>query len=239
MTTAPNHLFLNCRRLRIFLFTLFFLSPNAHSGDNDNSGLIEQIRAFQNKTGLQIAGMEKIQNGKKIPVNGNLEQQIKQLFSEYNHILIRNKKGKINRVVIVNKKQKNKVGRIVLPATIEGSHFVVSVAISGDGKIWKTLDMVIDTGADLVVLPDSMIQELGLTDNLFTQAKMQTANGVTDAKIGVLKELKITGETVENVEAAFVPGSSLGGKSLLGMSVLGRYQLNIDDKNRLITLIKK
>ena len=68
---------------------------------------------------------------------------------------------------------------------------------------------------------------------------MQTANGMTEAKIGMLQELKIAGETVENVEAAFIPDSLLGKNSLLGMSVLGRYQIHIDDKSQLITLLKK
>jgi len=38
---------------------------------------------------------------------------------------------------------------------------------------------------------------------------------------------------------AFIADQLLGENKLLGMSVLGRYQLNIDDNNQLITLIKK
>ena len=68
---------------------------------------------------------------------------------------------------------------------------------------------------------------------------MQTANGVTEAKIGKLQELRIAGETVENVEVAFIADQLLGKNCLLGMSVLGRYQINIDDKSQLITLFKK
>ncbi|MDD1629709.1 MAG: TIGR02281 family clan AA aspartic protease, partial [Methylococcaceae bacterium] len=60
-----------------------------------------------------------------------------------------------------------------------------------------------------------------------------------EAKIGKLQELRIAGETIENVEVAFIPDSLLGKNSLLGMSVLGRYQINIDDKTQLITLFKK
>jgi predicted aspartyl protease len=68
---------------------------------------------------------------------------------------------------------------------------------------------------------------------------MQTANGTTVAKIGLLQELRIAGETIEQVEVAFIPDALLGKNSLLGMSVLGRYQLNIDDQSQLITLFKK
>ena len=48
---------------------------------------------------------------------------------------------------------------------------MVSVAISGNGSIWQTLDMIIDTGADLVVLPESMIAQLGLADSAFTRKR--------------------------------------------------------------------
>jgi predicted aspartyl protease len=62
---------------------------------------------------------------------------------------------------------------------------------------------------------------------------------MTDAKIGKLQELKIAGETVENVDVAFIADALLGENRLLGMSVLGRYQVTIDDTSHSITLLKK
>jgi aspartyl protease family protein len=216
----------------LVLFALF-----AHAEDADD--LFAQIQALQTQNKIQISGLERIKNAEKVLTSGNLEQQVKQLFTAYNHIVSRNTKGQIDRIVIINKKQKRKDNRIVLPTSVKGNHATVSVALSGDGKVWQTVDMVIDTGADLVVLPESMIEQLGLTDSKFTVGKMQTANGMSEAKIGLLQELNIAGETVENVEVAFIADQLLGENKLLGMSVLGRYQVNIDDKAQLITLIKK
>ena len=222
------------------IFGLMALSSSAISQDQEASGLISQVQSLQNKSGIEIVGLEKIQEDVKTATSGNLDQQIKQLFAAYNHIAVRSKKGTIEKIVIINKKQKSKSDdRIVLPATVQGSHFMVDVALSGDGKVWQNLTMLIDTGADLVVLPESLIDQIGMSGSTFTQAKMQTANGTADAKIGLLKEVKIAGETVENVEAAFVADALLGENKLLGMSVLGRYQLNMDDKNQLVTLIRK
>lgn len=223
------------RLLLISALVLFALSAHAEGTDD----LFSQIQALQNQNKIQITGLERIQNTEKIITSGNLEQQVKQLFAAYNHIVSRNTKGQIERIVIINKKQKRKDNSIVLPTSPQGNHFTVSVALSGDGRIWQTVDMVIDTGADLVVLPESMIDQLGLTDSKFTNGKMQTANGMADAKIGLLQELKIAGETVENVEVAFIADQLLGENRLLWMSVLGRYQVNIDDKAQLVTLIKK
>jgi aspartyl protease family protein len=236
--TSITNLISFSKHLRSLLISSFVLiALTAHAEDADN--LFSQIQALQNQNKIQITGLERIQNAEKVLTSGSLEQQIKQLFAPYNHIVSRNTKGKIERIVIINKKQKRKDNRIVLPTTLQGNHFTVSVGLSGDGRVWQTVDMVIDTGADLVVLPESMIDQLGLTDSKFTLGKMQTANGMADAKIGLLQELNIAGETIENVEVAFIADQLLGENKLLGMSVLGRYQVNIDDKAQLITLIKK
>ncbi len=224
--------------LVISSLALMSINVQAQSVD-DPDDLYKQIQSLQSLMAIKITGLEKIQNDEKIFARGSLEEQLEQLLASYNHIVSRNGKGQIEHIVIVNKKQKTDVESIILPTTLQGNHFMVSVAISGLGGNWQTLDMIIDTGADLVVLPESMIPKLGLANSAFTHHKMQTANGTTDAKIGLLQELRVAGETVENVEVAFIADQLLGKNSLLGMSFLGRYQINIDDKSQMITLFKK
>ncbi|WP_262966351.1 retropepsin-like aspartic protease family protein [Methylobacter psychrophilus] len=232
--SANKHL-----RLVATFFLVFFAISAAAQNTEDAGDLFGQIQSLQSRMAIQITGLEKIQNEEKIITRGNSEQQIEQLLASYNHIISRNNKGQIERIVIVNKKQKTEVERIILPTTQQGNHFMVSVAISGKANNWQSVDMIIDTGADLVVLPESMIAQLGLADSTFTHKKMQTANGTTDAKIGKLQELRIAGEIIEDVDVAFIADQLLGKNRLLGMSALGRYQINIDDKSQLITLFKK
>ena len=226
------------RLIALSWLVLLALSAQAQEAE-EASDLFTQIQSLQNRMNIQITGLERIQNEAKVITRGSLEQQIEQLLASFNHIISRNARGQIESIVIINKKQKTEDHRIVLPTTLQGNHHIVSVALSGNGQLWQTLDMIIDTGADLVVLPESLMARLGLADSTFTRQKMQTANGTTEAKIGLLQELRIAGETVENVETAFLPDHLLGKNSLLGMSVLGRYQINIDDKTQLITLFKK
>ena len=240
MPTIDTSIFI-IKHLRLLaISSLVLIAISAHAqGTEDANDLFSQIQSLQSRMNIQITGLERIQNEEKVMTSGSLEQQIEQVLASYNHIISRNTKGLIERIVIINKKQKTEADRIVLPTSLKGNHFMVSVDISGNGSNWQTLDMIIDTGADLVVLPESMIAQLGLADSTFTRKKMQTANGITEVKIGKLQELRIAGETVENVEAAFIPDSLLGKNSLLGMSVLGRYQIHMDDKSQLITLFKK
>jgi aspartyl protease family protein len=200
--------------------------------------LFSQIQALQDRMHIQITGLEKVGNEPKVRASGSLEQQLQQALATYNHIISRNAKGQIEQVVIINKKQKTD-DRIVLPTRYQDGHFLVSVSLSGNGSLWQTLDMMIDTGADLIVLPESMIDGLGMTDDKLTHREMQTANGKVNAKVGTLQEVRLAGETLENVEAAFIEDPLLGSNSLLGMSALGRYKLVIDDQSKLITLFKK
>lgn len=222
------------------LLALVLAGLGAHAQTPEHADdLFGQIQALQEQMHIEISGFEKIQNGQKIITHGSLAQQLDQILAAYNHISSRNSKGQIERVTLLNKKQPRVTNRIVLPTRQEGGHLIVSVSLSGDGRLWQTLDMMVDTGADLVVLPDSMIAQLGLSDSNLTRQNMQTANGTAMAKIGVLRELKIAGETLTNVDAAFVADKLLGANHLLGMSVLGRYQVHIDDQSQTITLFKK
>lgn len=228
-------------RWQLFVIMLMMvLALNVHAQNAiEGNDLFGQLQTLQERMHIKITGLERIQNEEKIVVRGSLEQQLAQLLASYNHITNRNAKGQVEHVVIINKKQKPETQQIVLPTHSEGKHLVVSVSLSGDGRVWQTVEMIVDTGADLVVLPESMIPQLGLADSPFTRQKMQTANGMTDARVGVLQELKIAGETLVNVEVAFIADSSLGGSRLLGMSVLGRYQINIDDQSQTVTLFRK
>lgn len=240
--TLPDYLIAASKPLRLLLtlsLAVMAISSVRAQATEAASDLFAQLQSLQNRMQIQITGLERIQNEENVIATGSLEQQLEQLLVSYNHIVSRNAHGRIERIVIVNKKQKSDSDRIVLPTRLVGSHLLVSVSLSGDGRLWQTVDMIIDTGADSVVLPESMISQLGLDDSTLSRQKMQTANGLTEARIGRLQELRIAGERVENVEAAFIADALLGNSRLLGMSVLGRYRVNIDDKSHLITLFKK
>lgn len=232
------------RLFMIAISSLMMIAINTHAEyEEEPSDLLQQVHSLQVRMNIQITGLENIEpEADKVMATGSLEQQIEQVLASYNLIISRNAKKQIAHIVIIDKKPNpddhSEDQRIVLPTSRKGNHFLVPVAISGNGSQWQTLDMIIDTGADLIVLPESLIKQLGFAENSLSQRKMQTANGTTIAKTGTLQKLEIAGETVENVAAAFIPDELLGKHSLLGMSFLGRYQINIDDKTQLFTLIK-
>ena len=99
--------------------------------------------------------------------------------------------------------------------------------------------LLIDTGADTLVLPGSMIAALGIAESGLRKRRVQTANGQVQARIGKLPGLWLGDQKVADVEVAFLEDDKLGSSGLLGMNVLSRYQMTIDDEHDKLTLIRR
>jgi aspartyl protease family protein len=99
---------------------------------------------------------------------------------------------------------------------------------SGDGHFWtdarvngRTTRFMIDTGASYVALPYSDARRLDVRprDEDFT-VTVQTANGATKAAPVMLREIRISGVTLTNVQAVVLQDGL--DTPLLGMSFLNR-----------------
>ena len=64
------------------------------------------------------------------------------------------------------------------------------------------------------------------------------ANGKVDARVGKVQALWLGETRVTDIDVAFVEDAKLGG-GLLGMNVLGRYRMTIDDESNKLTLSPK
>jgi clan AA aspartic protease (TIGR02281 family) len=125
---------------------------------------------------------------------------------------------------------------IELPTIRNGSQHSVRVALEGaEGRRLARI-LLIDTGADTVVLPASLIGTLGIDPDSLEAREVQTANGLAEAQTGVLDAVWLGAQRVPDVAVAFLPDDRLGNNGLLGMSVLGRYQMTIDDQGNRLTL---
>jgi predicted aspartyl protease len=75
-----------------------------------------------------------------------------------------------------------------------------------------------------------MIARLGLSPAELSTREVQTANGRASARYGRLPALWLNGRRVPEVTVAFLDDARLGDYGLLGMSVLGRFRMTIDDQ---------
>ena len=117
------------------------------------------------------------------------------------------------------------------------NHFITVTLVGYTGMSLDT-QLMIDTGASIVVLPESMMSDLGVSPYQTSSHRVQTVNGITDALFARIASLEIGHEIIQDISVAFIKDNSLGGIKLLGMNALKNYKVTLDDSNRTLTLDK-
>jgi len=106
-------------------------------------------------------------------------------------------------------------------------------------KINATL--ILDTGASLVVIKDSVAKQLGIdTGSLKGVIKLRLADGrESAAKHAVLSSISVQGVEATNVDVAILSSDAQDPSlkdGLLGMTYLKNFSFKIDQKNKKLTL---
>jgi len=107
----------------------------------------------------------------------------------------------------------------------------------------QLVSFIVDTGATDMILPASMIAKLGFRESELSTMSVQTAHGVTEGRRGFLRSLELGGpdisDVIRRVPVTFMSDADTGGYALMGMSVLGRYTMTIEDDPDRIILVKR
>ena len=98
-------------------------------------------------------------------------------------------------------------------------HFVADAYLNG-----RAVDMLVDTGATVTVLPESVAEDIGI----FLKASdykyaIRTANGTVRGGKAVIDRLRLGDIRLRNIDTLVLKDQSLG-EPLLGMSVLNQLQ---------------
>lgn len=105
-------------------------------------------------------------------------------------------------------------------------HFVATGRIND-----QSVEFLVDTGATYVAVPAEMAQRLGLEST--GSAWFNTANGRVRGELTRLDEVSLGGFSAREVRGSISPG--LGGETaLLGMSFLGRFDIEIRDSRMIL-----
>lgn len=178
--------------------------------------------------------------------------RLRKLLVDFDHIIVQAPGGGIERVIILGEKTAyvppsppvtaggaTGSGHIELKTSRRGTQHAVQVSLEGEGGKRVARELLVDTGADFVVLPASLLGALGIPTDGLRPSEMHTANGKVQARIGSLPAIWLGQSRLENIRVAFLEDAKLGNSGLLGMSVLSRYTLTIDDKAGRLTLDTK
>ena len=202
--------------------------------------------------GFSVTGAEVLEDERGRSEDVDLFRRLRILLERFDHILVHANNGEVARVIIMGRTNTvpppkvqidpapsvdSATGQIELETIRKGAQHSVRVTLEGVGGRRVDRALLIDTGADAVVLPASMIAPLGLDQAALSEREVQTANGRTQALMGTLEAVWLDGERLPRVAVAFIEVDKLGASGLLGMSVLGRYQMTIDDDKNRLTLM--
>ncbi|WP_295391702.1 TIGR02281 family clan AA aspartic protease [uncultured Thiodictyon sp.] len=173
---------------------------------------------------------------------------LRALLEGFDHIIVQSGQGGVERVLILGAKTPYTppapaaaapaappAGEITLETQRIGSSHAVTLMLEGQNGRRVQRQLLVDTGADYVVLPTSLIGQLGLAPDALHTQQVQTANGNVEAALGTLPAVWLQQQRVAEVPVAFIEDARLGGNALLGMSLLGRFRVTIEDEqNRLV-----
>lgn len=181
--------------------------------------------------------------------------RLRLLLEGFDHVIVQSPHGGVDRVLILGEKVPYSppppgaavsqprtgaagpaAGDIALDTQRVGAAHAVTLTLEGEGGKRIQRVLLVDTGADYVVLPSSLIGQLGISPEGLHQQQVQTANGPTEAVLGTLPAVWIKDQRFAGVEVAFIEDSRLGDNALLGMSLLGRFRVTIDDEQGRLVL---
>jgi clan AA aspartic protease (TIGR02281 family) len=131
---------------------------------------------------------------------------------------------------------------LTIETTRRGRHHILRAAVIGRGSKPLVIPFLVDTGASTMALPASLMAKLGYDPADLEDWLVDTANGQIQVKKGRLASVELGGpdgsDILRNVDVVFIDDAALN-HPLLGMNVLGRYRVTIDDDRNQITLVRK
>jgi clan AA aspartic protease (TIGR02281 family) len=190
----------------------------------------------------------------------DLLPRLRMLLEGFDHVIVQSPAGRVERVIIIGakvpytppavaaeapkdpsgeEKPPDGEGEITLETQRIGVSHAVTATLEGDSGRRIQRILLVDTGADYVVLPASLIPQLGVPADRLRAQQVQTANGPVDAQLGTLAALWFEDKRITGVDVAFIADDRLGGNALLGMSILGRFRVTIDDEHNRLVLAGK
>jgi aspartyl protease family protein len=218
-------------------------------------GLADQLRRMAHADGFVISGLEKLRDTDTPAgaAQGGTAERVRALLADFDYVIVHGSAERVRRVIIIGAKRpappspqapptaRSDPGgsgtQTVLKTRREGDHHLVGVVLVGAGGQRLPLEMLVDTGASMSVLPLSRAAALGLDPARLPVRELTTAKGKVQARVGTIAAMELGGIRAKDLEVAFVEDAQLAGHALLGMNLLSRYMFILDEEHDELTLV--
>ena len=121
--------------------------------------------------------------------------------------------------------------KIVIPLTRNGNLIIVDGTVNGR----DTIKFILDTGAELTLIPRSLVQQLAISLDSSIATPVTGIGGTIIAPRVKIGSLKVGAAEVRNLDVVIIENALLTGQGLLGGNFLGKFRVDIDyTKNQLI-----
>jgi aspartyl protease family protein len=123
-----------------------------------------------------------------------------------------------------------------IPLRREGESYYVSVVINGQ----PAQELIVDSGANTVMLPYKIAQECGVSvDASSPDVTIGTANGGrSKAKLAMADTIRIGKFTANNVQCIVLGPEATNAPALLGMSFLNRYKFELNAQGSTLSMME-
>ncbi len=233
--------------IAVILFLVFQVTAIAENDQSNEDSSVQwqivnvetKLQELADQHKLLIQGIDKTIDSEAVISNESLPIMVKRLLKDFNYMEIRDDHGDLMKINIIGQKgaPSEHTGGTVVDTEQEGAHHKIKVGLTGTNGVRHDVMLLVDTGADVVVLEEGMIDVLQLDRKSLTKQVVKTANGETEALKGKIPVIEIKNQKVKMVDAAFLSKEKLGGQQLLGMSLLGKFKITLDDVNGEILLL--
>ena len=228
--------------LRTFVVASALSVPMAVHAQSREETLREQLRSLAANEGFDVTGLERIGDESTLRASGDDPLgRLRILLQGYNYIAAYDAEGKITEIRILDRRPAPEAtsNRFRIETTRRGSHHLVEATLVGPTGAWRKLRLIVDTGATNVVLPSSMIPQLGFGDTDLSDGWTETAGGRVKAKAGRLASVMVGHARAQDVVVTFIDDERIGDKALLGMSFLSHFRLTIEEPGDGIMLMAR
>ncbi len=250
----------NVVRRRLFSYAIFsyigiigflFASSSASYAQLPGATLRDQLKSLEQLHGVEVRGLDRVRDEPARQTAGDLRRQVMGLLQNYSYVVLQSEDKDVRGVrILASQGPRADVRGIGVrkPAAAAATAKkdpryeaqVINATLIGFAGHEYDMAMAIDGGTDAVILPASMMAVLGFDDGADLNDKIiRTADGAVEAKTGLLPAVRIGDAVAENVDVAFVPDGTAGGRAVLGNSFLKQFNVTFDSDTAQLMILPR